>query len=422
MRVVYLYYLENYRSDAFLTALSRSSGHLTLFDFVQFRNVFRGGSSRAKAHREHVSSVLRNAPAKVSFSPVPALSFGTSRAAWRISFVVSLFLALLWAVVIPMRLLFQRVDRIVCYNGHPLFLPMLLLARLKGVPLTTDLGDLLYLIENPGHLGFSIEMAFLKASERIICVSMPSKRHLCEVYGFDSNSISVMSAALTARFTEAFDDERNAERRFQLRERIGAAVTEPIFAYSGGRWFREVEGRGRVDVQGLDHLVRVVCGLNASGFCCHLVIIGVPSDDADLNETISDENRSRIHILGRYKPLDSLHTMVLGGSDLLCIPSADTMIYKLYDRFKMYEYAAAGKTCIVAEGEINRHVYGDFALYYKDGDETSLANALRDSVKRAVLFEPRLNRIAAERYSWAHRVDEGTVNEAVFGKQPIEVY
>jgi hypothetical protein len=424
MRVAYFYYLENFRSDAFLKALAAESVQLFTYDFLALRSVFRTGSSQKQAHRQHLHTRLGQQlqQGRVHAKSCPALGLGSKGILAKLGFGLSVLLALLYAFLYALSLLFKKVDRVVFYNGHPLFLPALWVAQCKQVPVHVDLGDVLYLLEDRGSAGYHIELAFLRSSDSIVCVSRPFKRYLVEELGFQPGRVSVLSAALPADFASHFNTSVNQCLASELRARIGASPSDLVLGYSGGRWFRKVPGRGMMDVQGLDLLCEAVRRACEAGCPCHLVVIGTPAEDPQLKKITGGEFSSRFHFLGRYKPLDALHKQVLGGCDLLCIPSAGAQIYKLYDRFKMYEYAAAGKPCLVAEGAINRNVFGDTAIYFEDGSTEAMLGAVNQAYGRPHQpFIAELNQVVQSRYTWDARVASGSVMMALTGQRPVDL-
>ena len=416
MRVAYLYYLETYRSDAFTEALAgaESVTSLHVFDFTFLRKVFRGGDIDARAQRERHLKRLAGQSAAVAYHVCPAVRLGASGWRWQVSLVLSVLLALAWGALIPLRMWRAGIERAVFYNGHPLYLLSFLYARLRRLPVHTDLGDVLYLVDNPNPWSKRLELAFLRASETIVCVSRPFKEHLCQTYSFAEQRVRILSAALPEAFPRAFDEGRNAERRFALRQLIGAAPSDLVIVYAGYRWFRHVDGKGVIDVQGLDGLCQAVERLNDRGVPSQLVIVGAPVADPTLADFTQGRYGARFHVLGRYRPLDERHTMALGGGDVLCIPSAGSRIYQLYDRFKMYEYLAAGKRVVCADVPINHDVFGDGAEYFRDDDVADLARGIEAARSRAVLFDASLNARVAERYLWHNRLAEGAISTALF--------
>lgn len=418
MRLAYPYYFQNYRSDFFLQAQAKVADCLHILDFVPLRQVFRRNPTSVASQRERTARLLEGCRAKVHHHVCPALWLGGKGLAYPLGFALSLGIALLWSVAMAFFLLTQKLSHFNFYNGHPLYLPLLAVAKLRRCPVATDLGDILYLLDNPNGLTRALELFFLRHSDRVISVSLPFKRHLVQELGFAPERISVLSASLPRAFPEAFDEARNAERRLALRQALGVPEGELVLGYAGGRWFRWVQGRGIIDVQGLDLLCQAVDWLNEHGTPCHLVILGTPADEPDLQPFVAGKHQARFHLWGRYKPLDERHCQVLGGADLLCIPSAGSSIYRLYDRFKMYEYLAAGKTCVVADVPINHDVYGDDAVYFPDDDWQAMAQVIQKEACRAVLFNQSMNTRAAERYTWDERLEAGAIERALFANTP----
>lgn len=422
MKTVYFSYLHNGRRNAFVQGLAEVSEELLVVDFGLLRRVYRRTPLSHREARETLAQLGRDG-CRLRHWLCPAISLG--KHGWRaqLSLLLSAGLALLYAGLVPLGLLGISLKTAVFYNGHPLFALAWWLLGLKSVNRVTDLGDVLYLLENPNPATRALEAHFVRRSDRVICVSRPFKEWLQRELGLPSERISVLSAALPANFADAFDEPRNERRREQLRIEIGAKPNDLVLAYAGFRWFRQVEGRGLVDVQGVDLLCEAVHELNREGRVTHLVILGTPADDAHLAPLIAGEWRHRFHVWGTYRPLDERHTMGLGGADLLCIPSAGSQIYQLYDRFKMYEYLAAGKTPVVADVPINRDVFGDDAIYYPDeGRALAMAQAIREQSQRAVCFNPRYNERVRQEYNWDERVRTGDVRTAIFGPGVVERY
>ncbi|MGF1451670.1 MAG: DUF3817 domain-containing protein [Opitutales bacterium] len=423
IRVAYFYYFANFRSDAFLRTLASAAEELTVFDYVLLRKVFRRGKISHAKQQDHVATITREAgSARLRHFVCPAVSLGAS--SWRhgVSFALSTCLAACFALASPFLLMGRRFTHVVFYNGHPLYEPARAWARLLNLQIVTDLGDVLYLLENPNRLSYAAEANFIQTSNRVICVSKPFKDWLNVHLKIPPDRISVLSASLPEHFAAAFNAERNAARRLQLREGIGASEDDLVLTYAGGRWFRWVSGKGIIDVQGVDGLCNAIKQLNDEGITTHLVILGTPVDDPQLTPLVQGEWRHRFHLWGTYTPLDNRHTRALGGADLLCIPSAGSQIYQLYDRFKMYEYLAAGKTPVVAEVAINRDVFGDDAVYFADGDWRDMARAIRAELSRSIVFNNEYNRRAREHYNWDRRVSAGDVHIALFGPDVVERY
>lgn len=419
MKLAYCYYLQTSRSDAFIDALLAEANELHLFDFSPLRQVYRGGSCDTGARRTSLEA-RSTQQCKLTAHVCPAVSFGTTGISKDVSVVCSALLAVLWALAIPFQLAQAQSERILFYNGHPLFLAALCYARAKQLKIHTDLGDVLYLVDNPRPWLRNLELAYLNRSDNISCVSRPFRDFLVETLGYQRDTISVISAAIPEAFPEAFDAIRNAERSEALRERLGAKPEALVLGYAGFRWFRHVDGKGVIDVQGVDGLCEAVQWLNDNGKPTHLVIIGAPENDPSLQRFTEGQWAEHFHVSGRYQPLDARHCELLGGADMLVIPSAGSRIYELYDRFKMYEYLAAGKTVVAADRPINHEVYGEHAIYFDDGDWQSMAEAIDVQHERRDGFTPELNQRAAENYSWQKRQQQRVIARAVFEGEPVE--
>ncbi len=424
MRLAYLYYLETYRSDAFLEALAShpDTKRLHVYDFTLLRKVFRHGDIDRRAQRDKHLNRLSKHVNKIRYNVCPAISVGRTGMAAKVSLALSVILALLWGAFIPFRLLACKINRLLFYNGHPLYLLTMLYARTRKLPWHTDLGDVLYLVDNRSRITQRLELTFLHGSQSIICVSKPFKNFLVDKFNLDAASVRVVSASIPKTFPVAFDEPRNIRRAAELRRELSASEGELILGYAGYRWFRYVKDKGVIDVQGVDGLCRAVEWLNDNGVPTRLVIIGAPPRDPGLLPFLEGRHGGKFHVPGRYKPLDERHCRVLGGVDFLCIPSAGSMIYQLYDRFKMYEYMAAGKIIVAADVSINHDVFGEHAIFFEDGNWQHMAEVIQQHRDRAVTFNATLNHRVAEHYTWEKRLADGVIPQALFAEEPVALY
>ncbi len=420
MRNAYFFYLHNYRSDAFLKTLVTASPDLLVFDFSLLRTVFRKGSVLVRKHYEQQCATLsaRNPDCRLRYIVVPAILIGRSPLLHRLSLIVSIGVAAIYAVVGGIQILFRRCQRVIFYNGHPLFLPALITTRLRKIRILTDLGDILYLLENRNPITLGLEMRFLRWSETIICVTRAFRNHLVNHHDLPPDRIQVLSAAIPEKFPEAFSETANHRHRANLRIRIKTPSDALVLGYAGDRWFRSVAGRGRIDVQGVDFLCRMVVHLNQTGTETHLVLVGVDGQHSDLNGIVSGPFERHFHFLGRYRQLDPLHCEALGGVDALCLPSVGSRIYHLYDRFKMYEYMAAGKRIIAADLPINREILPPETLYYPESKLEGMAAAVRDGIASGFpVYMATSGQRVSDRYTWEQRLEDGTLAKILDGQQ-----
>lgn len=414
MKLWYFCYLENYRSDAFVTALASRARKLVICDFSGLRKVFRGGRPDAEQRRARLREQAGSNAERLRLMICPALYLGSSGIARYLSLTLSFTVAMLYGCLAGLRL-FALVPRaVVFYNGHPLYLPAMAACELRGVDIYTDLGDVLYLLDNPSPSTRRIELAFLNASNRIICVSEPFAGYLSSHYGYHRETLSVLPAALPDPFPERFSEEANREAARKLRERIGAEENDLVLTYAGARWFRKVGLLQNVDVQGVEPLCRAVRDSNTPDRAVHLVLLGVNAEDRDLQPYQNETWRRRFHFFGRYQPLDESHFGGLAGADYLCLPSVNANIYRYYDRFKTYEYLAAGRRVLAADILINRLVLGEAGIYFVECDFDDLARVIRELPRPENAFLPEANATVREHYNWQKRLERNEINRAVF--------
>lgn len=419
MRLAYCFYLNTYRTDAFLETLSREADELLVLDVSPLRAVFR----HQKLNRgEYLQRQRARLPSSTIYRLGPIIQCFPGKVGHGINFFLTLLATICFSLLLPWFLWRHRSERLLCYNGHVLFLPALLWVKLLQVPLYTDFGDLLYLVDNPNPLTRAVEIAFLRSSRRVISVSRQFKEYLQSRYHYPAEQISILSAAVPETFPTFFDKEENRKRRETLRQQLKAGDDDLVLVYSGGIWNKHIPGRGKVDVQGVYSLCEAFEILNNEGTCTRLILLGFSSDDPQFDRFRKGRWRERLIEYGQYRQGDERHLLCLGGADFLCLPSIRCETYHLYDRFKTYEYLAAGKRIIAADTPINRQILGDSGVYYQEEDPQSLADTVREHRKTCIDFLPEANRRVREKYLWRTRIDDGSITRALFGADPVELY
>lgn len=419
MRLAYCFYLNTYRTEAFLEAISSEADALLLLDFSFLRAVFR----HQKVDRQaYLKGQRERLPANTTYRPGPLIQCFPGKAGQVINFALTLLATLLFSLLLPWFLWRHRTERLLCYNGHVLFLPALLWAKLWRKPVYTDFGDLLYLVDNPNLLTRAVEIAFLRSSRRVISVSRQFKDYLQSRYHYPARQISILSAAVPESFPTFFSKAANRERRQTLRKQLKAEGEDLVLVYSGGIWNKYIPGRGKADVQGVYSLCEAFELLNAGGLKTHLVLLGFSSDDSQFDRFRKGAWKETLIEYGQYRQGDERHLLCLGGADFLCLPSIDCETYHLYDRFKTYEYLAAGKRIIAADTEINHQILGTAGIYYKEEDPESLAEKLRQHLGDRAEFLPEANRRVSEHYLWKSRIETRAITRALFDPEPLELY
>ncbi len=419
MRLAYCFYLNTYRTEAFLEALSNETDSLLVLDFSLLRAVFR---HQKVDRRTYLKRQRERLPANISYRLGPVIQCFPGKPGQLANFVLTLTATVLFSLLLPWFLWRHRTEGLLCYNGHVLFLPAMLWAKLLRKPLYTDFGDLLYLVDNPNPLTRAVEIAFLRSSQRVISVSRQFKDYLQSHYHYPARQISILSAAVPESFPTLFDKASNQERRQALRRDIQANEQDLVLVYSGGIWNKYIPGRGKADVQGVYSLCEAFELLNAGGINAHLVLLGFSSDDPQFNRFRKGTWKERLIEYGQYRQGDERHLVCLGGADFLCLPSIDCETYHLYDRFKTYEYLAAGKRIVAADTAINHQILGTIGIYYKEEDPESLAEKLRQHHGDRTDFISEANRRVSEHYLWKSRIETQAITRALFDSEPVELY
>ncbi len=420
--VFYCYYLASYRTDAYLQNLCRDAAQVTVLDFSPLRSLFRGKAIDGAYHTSEQIRKYGSLGAKLNYHTLPTISHFPGGWGQRMNLALSAVLALLFSPLMSIKLLFSKFDHVVFYNGHLLFLCLLLSSWIKKIPYTTDLGDVLYLIDNPNPLTRRVELAFLKHSRSIVCVSKPFKEHLINQYRIPPDRISILSAAIPENFILQFSEESNRSRQAQLRAQIGADDQATVLVYSGGIWKKRLPGIGIKDVQGVESLCEAFEQMNETGHDTWLVLLGYSKEAKELDRFRNGRWRQRLVELGTYAPGGPEHLAALGGADYLCLPSFPCDTYRLYDRFKTIEYLAAGKRILAADTAINHYLLGDAGCYYKEGSSESMAQSLiQNRAPKAIFIESSHLKVQRD-YNWDQRNREHLVSKVVLEHQTIESY
>jgi glycosyltransferase involved in cell wall biosynthesis len=421
MHVLYCFYLNSYRTDAFLKELSASSDELTVLDFSLLRSLYRGKRINRTKYTKQQIERYKSAGNKLNYTVVPLAPALPRALGKQLDLPLSILYALLFGVFAALKLIFSSVKRVVFYNGHVLFTTLLWATWLKRIPYTTDLGDLLYLVDNPNNWTRHLETAFLKHSQSIICVSRPFKDYLIEQVKIPAKRISILSAAIPESFATHFSEENNQKYRAQLRGKIAAKENELVLVYSGGIWKKNIPKIGIRDVQGVESLCESFEQINHSGRITWLVLLGHSKDSEEFDRFRQGNYKERFVELGPYEPEGDLHKMALGGADYLCLPSYPCDTYRLYDRFKTIEYLAAGKRIVAAETPINHHLLQENGLYYQEGSTQSMAQAILKDNSNPIFIESSNLRVK-EQYNWKKRNAEQLVHKIIFDGETIECY
>lgn len=421
--VFYCFYLNTYRTDAYLRSLGASVDTLQVMDFSPLRMFYRGKTTDIRNYRQKQLKQYGNYGAQLTYRAYGGTSRITPGCFNKVRFVWATLCCTFVSLITALQILFSKINHVVFYNGHALFTPIWLACRIKGCTYSTDLGDILYLIDNPNQFTRRLEIAFLKHSRHIIPVSQPFKEHLIKDYQLPAERISILSAAIPLAFITAFDAPRNQARREDLRQRIGAAPNERIIVYSGGIWKKDLPGIGIVDVQGVDSLCQAFEALNHKGKTTWLVLLGYSVDASELDRYRNGKWQAKFVELGAYTPGDSLQLEALGGADLLGLPSYPCDTYRLYDRFKTIEYLAAGKPVLAADTAINHHILREAGLYFEEGSVESMVQTVIDApIDSTNHFATTNNKRVHQLYNWEKRIEAQDIPAILFGNQMIERY
>jgi len=422
MHIFYCFYLNSYRTDAFLQNLCGSAKQVTVLDYSLLRALYRGKQVERNAHTLEQLNRYSQHPAELNYFTVPVWAPFPERTGKLLNLPLSILIALFFGLFFALKLLISPMKHVVFYNGHVLFAPLLAAVRLKRIPYTTDLGDLLYLVDNPNRWTHALEKTFLRHSESIICVSRPFKDYLIENLHLPSKRISILSAAIPGSFATHFSEAGNARMRDELRKTVGAEDQDTVLVYSGGIWKKHIPHVGIKDVQGVESLCEAFEQINESGLNAWLILLGYSKDASELDRFRQGKWQHRFVEFGAYEPEGKTHLMALGGADYLCLPSYPCDTYRLYDRFKTIEYLAAGKRIVAADTPINRHLLGESGLYYPEGSVTSMARAIIEDRKPPAPFIAESNRRVLEKYNWKRRTQDRLIKRVVFDGEMVESY
>lgn len=423
-RAAYFFYLNSYRSTAFLESLAARCSHLFVVDFSPLRSLYRRQRVQTRAYRESQVARLKSVRPEIRarYIACPQAQTGYHQ----LDFFLTLAMSIGLALAIPLFLAFQRLDRVVFYNGHLLFAMAWAYARVRRIPVTTDLGDVLYLLDNPNALTRGFERHFVRRSASVICVTPLFRHYLIAELGLEERHVHVISAAVPNDFPQNFDLEANRDRKARLRQWIGAEPDAMLWVYAGGIWKKKLPGRGWVDVQGVFSLCLAHQIVNQRGSPCYLIILGFSLEDPDLRPFRESPYSSRLVEYGRYQAGDERHLTCLGGADFLCLPSASADTYHLYDRFKTFEYLAAGKRILCADTPLNRLLLSEEGVFYREEEAADMASKAIDAWSQAAGDPPDFieaaNRRVRQRYTWQPRVESGAIGRAIFDTEPILLY
>lgn len=421
MHALYCFYLNSYRTDGFLKELSASSDELTVLDFSLLRALYRGNRIDRATYSQQQAKRYASSVQKLNYRVVPLAPPLPGKLGKKLELPLSILYALLFGAMTALKLPFTSVERVIFYNGHLLFTTLLWATWLKRIPYTTDLGDLLYLVDNPNPCTRRLETAFLKHSQSIICVSRPFKNYLIQQLKIPEQRISILSAAIPETFASHFSEKKNQAYQAQLRDKIGAKENELVLVYSGGIWKKHLPKIGVHDVQGVESLCEAFEQINDSGRITWLVLLGHSKDSQEFDRFRQGRFKQRFIELGAYEPEGELHKMALGGADYLCLPSYPCDTYRLYDRFKTIEYLAAGKRIIAAETPINRHLLQENGRYYQEGSTHSMSETILQDESPSDFIESA-NRRVQDNYNWKQRNAEQLVRQIIFEEKTIERY
>lgn len=293
---------------------------------------------------------------------------------------------------------YQRPDVVIGYNPTLYAgLPAWCVARFRGVPFVLDYADLVAVGDTAHRMRAAVERFLVRQASRVVVLSRAWAEVLSSEFGVPAERVSVVPNGVDAEIFGRVDISRE-----EAAELFGISAGERVVVYTGSTWYRRLAGRGRIDIQGVESLLRAVENLAENGMPVTLLLLGPRREDLP---TWTARCASRIIWGGAYRTGDKRHAAAFAIADCLALPAERCITYDYFDRFKFYEYMMSRAPIVAPDTPIVREVYGpiDGVVYYECGSVQDLA------AKVAIALEdPHLRaRSAARRmpnaYLWTER-------------------
>jgi len=277
--------------------------------------------------------------------------------------------------------------------NHPALttaLPSLIVAKLLRIPCVIDYSDLIAIYDTNDYLRSALEVTLCKHATKLIVLTRCWAKVLNKCWKIPLAKIEIIPNSVDTEIVEKL-------KKIKIEQKSSS----PTIVYLGNMVYRKLK-QGMVDIQDVNTLFRAIPIITKHFPDAKFIFAGFRPNPR-VKEFFKKIGLSHnVIFMGTYKYGSEKHMQLLATADILWFSAIKCIAMDFFDRFKLYEYMAAGKPIVAPDTLSTKEVLGiDYPLA-RCGDPKQFAEIVIKLLYNPTLYLALSQKVkkSAEKYDW----------------------